>query len=81
MKEHPIPIYPEKFKNIAGMKVPKGGSSCTSCKYLKDPEKKICGEPNFVKWNFGSNVIPGAIDSYCSIWYEPKNSVAKLLER
>lgn len=73
MKEHPIPIYPAKDKNIAGMRVPKGGSMCGNCKFLKDREEKICGEPNFVKWN-GSNIIPtNDLESYCSMWYEPKS--------
>ena len=53
-----------------GMRVPKGGSNCEKCKYLKDPEKKICGNSDFVKWN-GSEIIPGEIDSYCSDWFEP----------
>lgn len=70
--EHPKPVYPAKFNDIAGIKVPKGGSSCSSCKYLKDREAKICGEPNFIHWNFGSDKIPGAIDAYCSIWWEPR---------
>jgi len=54
-----------------GMRVPQGGSSCESCEYLKDPEKRICGNPYFVKWN-GSATIPAPIDSYCSDWYEPE---------
>lgn len=52
-----------------GMKVPKGGSMCKNCKFLKDPENRICGEPNFILWN-GSNVIPGKIDEYCSDWWQ-----------
>ena len=78
MKDHPLPIYPAKDRNIAGMEVPAGGSHCLNCKFLKDKEKKICGEPNFIKWNFGSNVIPAkSLDAYCSMWYEPKTNVVK----
>jgi len=55
----------------AGMKVPKGGSSCANCKFLKDAEKRLCGSPEFVAWN-GSSEIPGQIDAYCSDWFEPK---------
>jgi len=62
--------YPPDHK--AGMRVPKGGSSCASCKYLKDAEKRICGNEYFIKWN-GSEKIPAAVDSYCSDYYEPKN--------
>lgn len=54
-----------------GMHVPQGGSMCANCEYLKDRDKGLCGEPNFVKWN-GSNKIPGPIDSYCSDWYQPE---------
>lgn len=44
---------------------------CANCKFLKDPQKKICGEPNFIAWN-GSSLIPGEINAYCSDWYMPK---------
>jgi hypothetical protein len=66
---HPKPTYPKD--HVPAIRVPKGGSSCSSCKFLKDAEKKICGNEYFVKWN-GSDVIPAPIDSYCSDWYEPK---------
>jgi hypothetical protein len=60
--------YPADHK--PGMAVPKGGSNCANCEYLKDADKKLCGEENFVRWN-GSATIPGEIDSYCSDWYSP----------
>lgn len=44
---------------------------CKNCRYLRDPEKKICGSAYFARWNNGSNVIPGEIDAYCSDFYEP----------
>ena len=53
-----------------GMRVPEGGSMCANCEYLKDRDKGLCGEPNFIKWN-GSNKIPGQINAYCSDWYQP----------
>lgn len=61
--------YPDD--HVPGMEVPKGGSSCASCEYLKDAKKKLCGNEYFVKWN-GSEVIPGDINAYCSDWYEPR---------
>lgn len=69
------PLYPSDHE--AGMRVPKGGSSCESCEYLKDAKKKICGNKFFIAWEgkdkpAGSDVIPAPIDSYCSDWYEPK---------
>jgi hypothetical protein len=53
------------------MRVPRGGSMCKNCKYLKDADKRICGSEYFIAWNHGSNVIPGPIDEYCSDYYEP----------
>ena len=53
------------------MKVPKGGSSCSSCAYLKDAEKRICGNKYFIAWH-GSAKIPAPVDQYCSDWYEPQ---------
>jgi hypothetical protein len=61
--------YPVDHK--PGMRVPKGGSSCKSCEYLKDAEKGLCRNIYFIKWN-GSEIIPGKIDEYCSDWYAPQ---------
>jgi hypothetical protein len=69
----PDGLYPPDHQ--PGMRVPKGGSMCKNCEYLKDAEKKICGEENFVRWN-GSPVIPGEIDSYCSDWYRASGKEA-----
>jgi len=66
------PTYPADHK--PGMRVPKGGSMCANCRYLKDAEKRICGNRDFVKWN-GSEVIPAPVNEYCSDWYEPKHNV------
>jgi hypothetical protein len=63
----PEPTYPPDHK--PGMRVPKGGSSCSSCKYL-GKDKRTCTNKDFIKWH-GSEVIPGKIDEYCSDWYEP----------
>lgn len=61
--------YPSDHQ--AGMSVPKGGSNCAKCEYLKDKDKGLCGNKYFIKWN-GSDKIPGPIDSYCSDWFEEK---------
>lgn len=71
-REAGIAKYPADHE--AGMRVPKGGSSCASCRFLKD-DQKSCGNKYFVRWNGGSKLIPGPIDSYCSDWYEPKKKV------
>lgn len=55
-----------------GIRVPKGGSMCKNCKYLKDAAKGLCGNKYFIRWN-GSAKIPAPIDEYCSDWYEPEN--------
>jgi hypothetical protein len=52
-----------------GMRVPKGGSSCSSCEYLGE-DKKSCTNTHFIKWN-GSGTLPAPPDEYCSDWYEP----------
>jgi hypothetical protein len=65
------PEYPASHK--AGMRVPKGGSSCASCEYLAD-NKTDCTNKYFQEWH-GSEKIPGPIDSYCSDWYEAKDGL------
>ena len=64
------PTYPDAHK--AGMRVPKGGSSCASCKYLEGKNK--CNSTYFIKWN-GNNLLPVPADEYCSDWYEPKKEL------
>jgi len=54
------------------MAVPKGGSNCEKCEYLKDAKNKICGNQFFIAWN-KSEVIPGEIDRYCSDWFDWKD--------
>jgi len=55
-----------------GMRVPKGGSMCANCRFLKDAKNRICGEPNFIAWN-GSDVVPLPINEYCSDWYKMRS--------
>ena len=71
------PDYPPDHK--PGMKVPRGGSMCANCRFLKD-DKVSCSNRYFVQWN-GSATIPGKVDEYCSDWYEPKRSVVQLAEK
>lgn len=73
-RQHPKPEYPPD--HLAGMKVPVGGSSCSTCRYLGSDEK-TCKNKYFIKWNFGSNIIPGPIDAYCSDYYEEKQGPYK----
>jgi hypothetical protein len=57
----------------AGMKVPKGGSSCANCKYLGEDEKS-CESKYYKIWH-GSKELPEPADEYCSDWYEPKEEL------
>lgn len=63
--EHPI-AYPSN--HIPAFKVPKGGSSCSSCEYLVNGS---CTNRFYIAWN-GSGNIPQPTDEFCSDWYEPK---------
>lgn len=48
------------------MAVPKGGSSCAKCEYVRGQN---CTQALFVEWNGGKR-IPGAVDSYCCDFFE-----------
>src|SRR6185312_4331298 len=50
-----------------GMKVPKGGSSCSKCKFLATPT--TCGNKGFIKWN-GEAKLPAPSNEYCCDLYE-----------
>jgi hypothetical protein len=56
--------YPKD--HVPGMKVPKGGSSCSKCEYFV--EGGNCRNEYFIKWN-GSSKIPAPPDEYCSDWF------------
>lgn len=58
--------------HLPGMRVPKGGSSCAKCEYLKS-DGESCGNEHFIKWH-GSEKLPFAADEYCSDWFEAKES-------
>ena len=61
-----MPEYPADHK--AGMRVPKGGSSCASCEYLAD-NKTDCTNKYFQAWH-GSEKIPAPISEYCCDHWE-----------
>lgn len=52
-----------------GMRVPKGGSDCEKCKYVR-PEQK-CSNAVFIRWK-GDDDIPAAIDEYCCDEFKEK---------
>lgn len=59
--------YPKDHK--VGMKVPKGGSNCAKCEYLKG--KQQCEQEQFVRWN-GSSRILAPVDEFCCDFFEAK---------
>ena len=58
----------------AGMRVPKGGSSCANCRFLDERDDgPHCKEENFVVWTAGETRLPVDDPStYCSDWWRPK---------
>lgn len=66
--DQPKLIYPGDHK--MGMRVPKGGSSCAKCEYVRN-DNKDCAQKNFVAWN-GSPKLPAPADEYCCDFYEIK---------
>lgn len=58
-------------------------TSCDSCEYLKDREKMICGNADFIAWEgpnkpAGSPNIPAKDPrEYCSIWWEQDEGKSK----
>jgi len=58
---------PENHK--AGIRVPKGGSSCVNCKFLGE-DKKSCNNKYWIQWNGGDSNLPAPADEYCSDWWE-----------
>src|ERR1700756_4557488 len=63
-------VYPEDHK--AGMRVPKGGSSCAVCEYLKGPHE--CGNPHFIEWNESPKFEPPS-DEFCCDWFQAAKKV------
>jgi len=59
--------YPSNHQ--PGMRVPKGGSSCSTCKFLGPGN--TCKNKYFIEYH-GSNKLPFPADEFCSDWYEWK---------
>lgn len=57
--------------HVPAIRVPVGGSSCLSCKYLGE-DKKTCKNKHYILWNSGSNKLLAPPDRFCSDWYKPK---------
>lgn len=60
----------------AAIRVPKGGSSCSNCRFVS-ADGKHCENHHWVQWNGGDNKLPYPADEYCSDWFEPNPSKMK----
>lgn len=63
-----LPAYPADHK--VGIRVPKGGSDCAKCEYVRQ-NGKACANKSFVQWN-GSNMLPAPADEYCCDFFSTK---------
>lgn len=56
----------------AAMRVPKGGSCCLNCAFLRVGHINYeCSNKYWIQWNGGNAELPLPPDEYCSDWYEP----------
>lgn len=60
--------YPADHK--VGMRVPKGGSDCAKCEYVRQ-NGKACINKHFVAW-LGANLLPAPADEYCCDFFSTK---------
>jgi hypothetical protein len=60
--------------HVAGIRVPKGGSSCANCKFGETREgSPHCKSAYWVVWNGGDSRLPvNDPETYCSDFWEPK---------
>ena len=61
-------VYPGDHK--VGMRVPKGGSNCAKCEYVRN-DNQDCAQENFIAWNHGPK-LPLPADVYCCDFFEIK---------
>jgi len=68
------PTYPADHK--AAMRVPYGGSSCSTCRFVSENHNReaICTNVHFIRWH-GDMKLPFPPDEYCSDWYEPQAGI------
>lgn len=66
---HPAPTFPAD--HVPAIRVPKGGSSCATCKFVS-LDLLHCASADYVKWNNGSPDLLWPADEFCSDWYVPK---------
>ena len=62
--------YSVPSSHKGGLRVPPGGSSCMTCKFVTE-DMKHCTSKYFIEWN-GSSKLPLPAYEYCTDWYEPQ---------
>ncbi len=67
---HELPKYPKDHK--VGMVVPKGGSSCEKCNFVRNAGLE-CVQKQFVAWN-GSEDLPAPANEYCCDFFETRTT-------
>ena len=68
--------------HVPGMHVPRGGSSCANCTYVRERDDgPHCVEPGFVLWNRGTRLPVDDARDYCSDWWEPTAEARARIER
>ena len=60
------------------MVVPKGGSSCASCRFLGE-DGKTCTNPYFQEWA-ETDRLPAPADQYCSDWFQTREDEGDIRE-
>jgi hypothetical protein len=71
-KVRKLPVYPPNHQ--LGMVVPKGGSSCKSCEYVRGQK---CAEKHYISWK-GDAIIPVPVDQWCCDFYEPEKKLVNI---
>jgi len=68
-----LPKYPKDHP--VGMVVPKGGSSCAKCKFVRNAGLE-CVQKDFAKWFGGENAsdvtLPAPANEYCCDFFETR---------
>lgn len=65
-----LPKYPADHQ--VGMRVPKGGSSCAKCVFVREADTE-CAQKDFIAWH-GSDHLPAPADSYCCDFFTTRTT-------
>lgn len=71
-------LYVLPTTHQGAMRVPKGGASCSSCRYYlayQGTPNGICRNQLFITWNGGDPRIPCPPNEHASDWWEARVSL------